>query len=99
MTDNLSIATVDELVKFYDSNRHTNPRLCAEIAYAIASLRLKAGDKTDAAQWAQRSIELFQSINISTLDKAACLKMEIGGVLIPELIHDDVVRSRFKEIL
>lgn len=73
-----------------------NNREAAEVAYALAELYLREGDTEKATQFGSKSIRLFEECEMNTQEDCAAINMNIGGVIIPSLIHQDVVRSRFK---
>jgi hypothetical protein len=67
-------------------------REAAEYAFALAKLHQKAGDSTEATRYGQLSIDHFDACTMETQAQCAGLHQEIGGVLIPGLIHQDVVK-------
>ncbi len=74
-------------------------RNAAEYAYAIAVIAKKQGNKEKAKEYAEKSIEIFKETNIQTLEEAAAINNVIDNVVIPELVHEDVVLFNFKELL
>jgi tetratricopeptide (TPR) repeat protein len=74
-------------------------RNAAEYAYTIAVVARKQGNKEKAKEYAKKSIEIFNEINIQTLEEVAAINNVIDNVVIPELIHEDVVLFNFKELL
>ena len=84
--------------KFVDESE-LDKRNAAELAYAIATLAEDNKDLEKAREYALKAIEMFETLQIQTLDEAAAKNNIVEGVVIPELIHDGVVRERFKGIL
>ncbi|MBT9132760.1 MAG: hypothetical protein DDT33_01289 [Firmicutes bacterium] len=83
----------------YKRLKGADPRRAAEAAYVIAVISKRQGDFTRAKQFAKESIQLFESLNIQTLEEAAARYLELNGVFLPEYIHENVVRDRFKDLL
>lgn len=74
-----------------------NVRQGAEIAYVLAKLYQEAGDSAQARHYAARSVALFQEADVTSLKDAKSRYDTIAGVIIPSLIHEDVVRRDFPE--
>lgn len=66
-------------------------RAAAQIAYALAILRKRDGDLASAQIYGRESIRLFQQAGVESLEDAVPIWEEINGVLMPELIHENVV--------
>lgn len=82
---------IPNLEEYLEHTLRTDPRIAAEVAYALAVLN-KGTPK--GRRYAQMCIELLQSIRIETLEDAAARFMSINGVEIPSLFHEGVVRAR-----
>lgn len=74
-----------------------NDRQRAEIAYVLAMLFREAGDQEETRQYANKSIALFEKVNVVSLQDARSRYDVFAGVVIPTLIHEDVVRQKFAE--
>lgn len=48
-----------------------------------------------ASEYARKAVALLESLPSATIDQVTSTRTTVGGVLIPELVHGDVVRSRF----
>jgi len=83
----------------YKRLKATDPRRAAEVAYVIAVISKRQGDFARAKQFAKESIQLFESVNIQTLEEAAARYLELNGVFLPHYIHENVVRDIFKDLL
>lgn len=90
---------IERLEKRFVEEFELDERNAAEFAYAIATLAKNNKDFEKAREYALKAIEIFETLQIQTLEEAAAKNNIIEGVVIPELIHDGVVRERFKGIL
>ncbi|GIE87886.1 hypothetical protein [Actinoplanes regularis] len=100
-TDAAPVASIAELVKQYeDEVAYGEDRAAAEYAYAIA-LRSKdtKGGLDQAREYARRSLRHAGRLPSKTLDDVSSARLSVGGVPIPELFHDGVVRSRLADLL
>jgi hypothetical protein len=91
--------TASELEARFEATVVADPREAAEIAYAIASLKRQEGDLAGAGQYARRAIDLFRSVPTDTLEDCAARNTVVEGIVIPDIIHEDVVKERFKDLL
>ena len=73
-------------------------REAAELAYVLAVIHKKEGNIKDARKYARQSIELFEGLDIQTLDDAASLYTVLNGIALPDLIHEGVVRDRLSDL-
>lgn len=87
-----------DLERTLNALEKTDPREAAEYAYALAILYMRAGDNERAAQFGRKSIALFNQCRMETQKDCAARNIMIGGVLIPGLIHQDVVRDRLRSL-
>jgi hypothetical protein len=82
----------------------SDKRAAAETAYALA-FRYRNEDvdgqrRFDKAKvWAQRSIELLDSLPSDTLSQVASSRAVISSIPIPDLLHSGVVRERLADVL
>jgi hypothetical protein len=86
---------MEELTEALSKLSTQNPREAAEYAFAMATLALQDGDADMAAKYAKTSVELFERSHTDTLEDCAPINAEIAGVIIPDIIHEGVVRARF----
>jgi hypothetical protein len=101
-TDNR--ASLEELQIEFNREVDTNKRAAAETAYALAfryrNEDVGGGRQFDKAKvWAQRSIELLDSLPSSTLSQVASTRTIVSSVPIPDLLHSGVVRERLGDVL
>lgn len=73
-----------------------DPRNAAEYAYALAVLNQRAGNSDRATQLGLKAITLFGLCPMETMADCAARNVAIEGVVIPDLIHENVVRDRLK---
>jgi len=96
--------SVDQLAAAFHHELSVDPRLAAETAYALA-LRYRNEDldgrrRFDLAKaWAQQCISILESLPSESLDRTASTRISVGGVPIPEFLHDSIVRIRLGDIL
>lgn len=86
------------LERKFNELKNNNPREAAEIAYALAALYLQEGNAKKATQFGKESILLFGKCKMDTQEDCAAIHTKLGGIMIPELIHQDVVRNRLKAL-
>lgn len=94
-----TMSLLEGLEKKFDIEYQINKRNVAEISYAIAVIARNNGDLQKAKKYAQVAISIFEELNVQTIEDAAARNNIIEGIVIPELIHENVVRERFKDIL
>jgi hypothetical protein len=96
--------SLEELQIEFNRLVDTSKRAAAETAYALAS-RYRNEDvngvrRFDIAKiWAQRAIELLDSLPSDTIQQVTSGRSIVGGVPIPELLHSGVVRERLQDVL
>lgn len=91
-----------ELEKLFEDLKGLNPRKAAEVAYALAFILKKGGDMGKAVGFGRECVRIFDLLEregkLKTMEDCACRFSELGGVLIPELIHEEVARTRLREL-
>jgi hypothetical protein len=75
-----------------------DPRPAAEIAYALAVLAARRKDVGAAEDYGRLSLQLFGKVSTDSLNDCAARYTEIGGVLIPHLIHEGVVKKLLADL-
>lgn len=91
-------ATIGQLEKRFEDIAAENPREAAEAAFALATYFLDHGDISKAKRFAERSIALFLAVNVQSYDECTTIHNSICGILMPDLIHENVVRHRFANL-
>lgn len=89
-------ALVDE---FEAAGRHGDQRAQAEVAFALAIQADRLGLTDVARSYARRCLDLAEALPANTLDDVASGRQTVGGVALPDLFHDGVVRSRLASLL
>lgn len=98
-------ASVVELEAAFDREVRSNKRAAAETAYALAyryrTEYVPAGRPQVelAREWAQRSIELLDSLPSDSVEQVVSTRQSVGGVPLPDLLHADVLRDRLADLL
>jgi hypothetical protein len=90
---------VDVISEFALEESRGRIRQAAELAYAIAVRMQAEGRVRDAAEYAKRCVALISTQPSSTIEQVTSTRTKAGGVLLPELLHEGVVRSRLGHLL
>ncbi len=80
----------DETHKRHMRKRH------AEDYYALAVQHMQAGKRQMAEKFADISIHFYELVGIDTIEDAAPTRPIVRGVIMPDIMHADVVRERIK---
>lgn len=97
-------ASVEELRVEFDRQVVTDKRAAAETAYALA-FRYRNEDVngkrlfSEAKVWAERAIDLLDSLPSNTLNQVASTRTVVSSVPIPDFLHSGVVRARLADVL
>jgi hypothetical protein len=96
--------SVVELEAAFEREVTADRRVAAETAYALAcrhwSEYVGWGNPFDNAKaWAERAIEILDSLPSETVDQVASTRTYVGDVPIPDLLHSGVVRERLADLL
>ncbi len=87
-------ATPDMLRRLVGSLLETDPRVAAEVVYALAVLAARRGDREEARDHGLLSVKLFQDTQSRSLEDYSARHAIIGEVALPDIIHEGVVRDR-----
>jgi hypothetical protein len=74
-------------------------RDAAELAYAIAVRLQAAGRVRDASKYGRMCLKLYEELPTDTIDQCIPTQMKVAGISLPDLLHEDVVRSRLGHLL
>ena len=85
--------------RFDDEVRFGNDRAAAEYAYVLAVRLRHELNFNEAEKYAREALKFAERLPDATLDDVASTRLSLGGVQLPELFHDDVVRSRLHDLL
>ena len=98
--DAAPVMTVGQLRKLYDEERfYQEDRAAAEYAYALAVRLRELGETDEARKYARECLELTVALPSRSLDDVASARQDVGGVPLPDVFHDGVVRSRLRDLL
>lgn len=93
------MATHRLLEQTFSLLRDDDPRNAAEHAFALAILYQREGNTERAIHYGRESISLFGQCQMETLSDCSARNTTIGGVGIPDLIHEEVVRARLQPLV
>lgn len=88
----------EDVERSFERMKSNNPRKAAELAFAIATLAMNAGDIEKAKEFGRKSVALFEQANPQTRDECIAMHTEINGAPLPEMIHANVVRDRLRSL-
>jgi hypothetical protein len=96
--------SLEELQVQFNLEVQTSTRAAAETAYALAfryrNEDVRGSRRFDIAKiWAQRAIDLLDSIPADTINDVISTRSSAGGIPLPELLHSGVVRERLNDVL
>jgi hypothetical protein len=91
---------IEEVIRQYEEERYySDDRRAAEFAYALAVRYRELGVTDEARKYAKACLELLEQLPSKTLDDVQSEELTVGGVPLPELFHDGVVRVRLRDLL
>jgi hypothetical protein len=70
----------------------------AETAYALA-VHYRTVDIERTREWLATLLQLLEEFPNDHLQDTVTRRMEVGGVLMPEFLHDGVVKARFEGLI
>lgn len=86
--------SLDDLRKLLKETKQSDKRKAAEVAYVLARIYLDKKDMKKAADYGKQSIRLFDQCGMKTMEDCAARYTVLGGIVLPSLIHQDIVRNR-----
>lgn len=86
--------SLDDLGKLFKETKQSDKRKAAEVAYVLARIYLDKKDMKKAADYGKQSIQLFDQCGMGTMEDCAARYTILGGIVLPSLIHQDIVRNR-----
>lgn len=93
------LPSLAELEATYEHEFATDRWAAAETAYALAVRCRDDQDPTRARAWAQKSIDVLRGFPSDTLGQVATRRTSVGGVTLPDYLHDGVIKARFSDLL
>jgi hypothetical protein len=88
-----------ELEAAYDHELKTDRWAAAETAYALAVRYRRAWEPDKAGEWARKAIDLLNELPSESPDQVATTRVSVGGVVLPDFLHADLVRSRHADVM
>ena len=93
-------ARPDELIREYDAAvLAEDHHRATEYAYALTMLYRWRADIQNAEKYARKCLDHAEAMSVDTLDDVTTSQLTIGGIDIPERLHDGVIRARFGHLL
>lgn len=86
--------SISEIERRFDEFERVSKREAAEIAFALARYYSVKGNKKKVRKFGLKSKELFEQCEMNTMEQCGAIHDFIGGIVIPELIHEGVVKFR-----
>ncbi len=99
MTNPTRVASAEELESVFQQELATNRWAATESAYALAVLHRDGGDWEKSREWARQCLRLLEGFPSDTEEQVATTRTSVGGVALPNYLHEGVVRDRFGENL
>lgn len=98
MTNQTRVASVGELETSFQRELATDRWAAAETAYALAVRNREAGDWEQSREWVKQCLQLLEGFPSETEEQVATTRVAVGGVTLPNYLHEGLVRDRFGEI-
>ncbi len=95
MTNHTRVASAEELEAVFQRELATDRWAATESAYALAVRHRDGGDWEKSREWAQQCLRLLEGFSSDTEEQVATTRTSIGGVSLPNYLHEGVVRDRF----
>lgn len=91
---------IPELIVRFEAERDSgNMFLAAQYAYVIAQrLRLEAR-MMEAREYAAKCLQIAESLPTDTLDDVTVQDVSIGGIQLPDIFHEGVIRTRLESLI
>ncbi len=99
MTDQTRVASATELEATFQQELATDRWAAAESAFALATRHKEDGNWDKSREWVKQCLQLLDGLPADTLDQVATTRTSIGGVSLPNYLHEGVVRERFGELV
>ncbi|MEU4113340.1 hypothetical protein AB0F71_02415 [Kitasatospora sp. NPDC028055] len=98
MTSTTRTASAAELEVAFQQELATDRWTAAETAYALALLLRDAGEWDTSRAWVRQCLQLLEGFPSDTEEQVATRRTTVGGVPLPNYLHEGVVRERFGEL-
>lgn len=98
MINRTRATSVGELETTFQRELATDRWAAAETAYALAVRNRDAGDWDRSREWVAQCLRLLEGFPGETEEEAATTRVSVGGVMLPNYLHEGVVRDRFGQL-
>jgi hypothetical protein len=98
MTNQTRVASVEELETSFQRELATDRRAAAESSYALAVRYRDAGDWDKSREWVKQCLQLLGGFPSETEEQVATTRVSVGGITLPNYLHEGVVRARFGDL-
>ncbi|MFJ5225404.1 hypothetical protein [Streptomyces sp. NPDC088400] len=98
MASQIHIASVQELESGFQQVLATNRWAAAESAYALAARYRDVGAWEKSREWVRQCLLLLEGFPSETEGQVATIHTSLGGVDLPNYLHEGIVRARFGEL-
>lgn len=78
--------------------KQSDPHKAAEICYVLAVRHLQAGDEERARRFGVECLRLLDGCPMKSYEDCAARQVVLGGIALPSLFHQDVVRANLKPL-
>ncbi|MFE0579086.1 hypothetical protein [Streptomyces fradiae] len=98
MTNPTRVASLAELENIFQQELPTDRWAAAETAFALAVRSRDTGDWEKSREWVAQCLQLLEGFPDETEEHVATKRVSVGGVPLPNYLHEGVVRDRFGEL-
>ncbi|MER5971805.1 hypothetical protein ABT112_19085 [Streptomyces sp. NPDC002055] len=98
MTIPTRVASVAELESIFHQELATDRWAATETACALAFRSRDTGDWKKCREWVAQCLRLLEGFPDETEEQVATKRVSVGGVPLPNYLHEGVVRDRFGEL-
>ncbi|MFJ5550510.1 hypothetical protein [Streptomyces sp. NPDC093225] len=98
MTNPTRVASVAELENVFQQELATDLWAAAETAFALATRSRDLGEWDKSREWAKQCLTLLAGFPDETEGDVATKRVSVGGVPLPNYLHEGVLRDRFGDI-
>ncbi|MEU5921567.1 hypothetical protein [Streptomyces sp. NPDC047141] len=99
MTNPTRVASAAELESIFQQELATDRWAAAETAFALAIRNRDAGNWDKSREWARQCLTLLAGFPSDTEGDVATKRVSVGGVLLPNYLHEGVLRDRFGDFV
>ncbi|AJE87510.1 hypothetical protein SLNWT_7134 [Streptomyces albus] len=97
-TETTRVASIPELDTIFQRELATDRWAAAETAFALASRNRDAGDWEESRKWVKECLRLLEGFPADTEAQVATKRTSVGGVDLPNYLHEGVLTARFGQL-